>query len=157
MRTTLLLAAVALFGCSAQAKNPHGEIMDKIESEVSLPAGANPLNDYARYYAFNDKGLIWAVYKLPSPPPSGHEVCTEMNGAIPEEQWKPVPCPAESPEQSYLPAGQRRWMSDPRAIPTALDTLGCEQITFSYDVRRKAFATKPTCSNEYQVRSKGRY
>src|SRR5438270_13454077 len=80
MRIPCLMAAMALCGCSAQAKSPHDDVMDKIERAVSLPKGANPLNDYARYYAFDDKGFVWAVYSLPGPPPSGHEVCTEMNG-----------------------------------------------------------------------------
>ena len=127
--------------------------MDNIESGVSLPNGAKSLRDYARYYALDDKGLVWAVYTLPGPPPSGHEVCTDMNGAIPPEKWQRVPCPAESPEQAYLPAGQRRWMSDPVAIPTALDTLGCEQITFTYDAKHNAFATKPECSNQFQLKA----
>jgi hypothetical protein len=156
MRFAFLLTAATLCGCSAQAKNPHDEIMDKIERGVSLPKGANPLPDYARYYALDDKGLVWAVYKLPEPPPSGHGVCTEMNGAIPPEKWREVPCAQDSPEQGYLPAGQRRWMSNPMAIPTAMDTLGCEQMTFRYDARRDTFVTKSSCSNQYQGASNAR-
>jgi len=151
MRTAFSLAAVALCACAAQANNPHDRIMDEIEHGIILPDGANPLRDYARYYALDDKGLVWVVYALPGPPPSGHEICKDMDGAIPPEKWKTVPCPKESFEESYLPAGQRRWMSDPLVIPTTPDTLGCEQITFTYDARRNAFATKPACSNQYQV------
>jgi len=125
--------------------------MDEIEHGISLPNGANPLGDYARYYALDDKGRVWAVYSLPGPPPSGHEICKDMDGAIPPEKWPTVPCPKESPEQSYLPAGQRRWMSGPLAIPTTPDTLGCEQITFTYDAGRRVFATKPACSNQFQI------
>jgi hypothetical protein len=152
MRVAIFIAAaVALCGCSARPKNPHDQIMDRIESGVNLPAGANQLRDYARYYALDDKGLVWAVYALPGPPPSGQEVCFEMDGAIPPEKWEKVPCPEEAPEQAYLPAGQRRWMSNPLVIPTAPDTLGCEQITFRYDAVRDTFATKPECSNQYQI------
>jgi hypothetical protein len=153
MRIAFLIAALALCGCSARAKNPHDQIMDKIESSVRLPKGANPLRDYARYYAFDDKGLVWAVYALPGPRPSGQEVCMDMNGAIPPEKWERVPCPENSPEDAYLPAGERRWMSGPLAIPTALDTLGCEQLTFMYDAARNTFVTKPECSNQYQLKA----
>ena len=148
MRIAGFLAATALCACTAQAKNPHDRIMDDIESNVSLPQGANPLRDYARYYAFDGKGLVWAVYALPGLPPSGREICKEMDGAIPPEKWKTVPCPEESPEEAYLPAGQRRWMSNPLMIPTTPDTLGCEQLTFTYDARSNTFATKPECSNQ---------
>jgi hypothetical protein len=44
-------------------------------------------------------------------------------------------------------------MSDPVAIPTTLDTLGCEEMTFTYDAKRNTFATKPECSNQYQIKA----
>jgi hypothetical protein len=155
MRIAFLMAALVLGGCSVQARNPHDRIMDEIESGVSLPKGANPLRDYARYYAFDNKGLVWAVYAIPGSPPSGQEACTDINGDVPPEKWQTVPCPKESPEEAYLPAGQRRWMSDPVAIPTTLDTLGCEEMTFTYDARRNTFATKPECSNQHQIKATG--
>jgi len=150
MRIAFSLAALAFCGCATQTKNPHDRIMDEIENGIRLPRGAHALRDYARYYAFDDKGLVSAVYALPPSPPSGQEICKDMDGAIPPEKWRTVPCPKESLEQSYLPAGHRRWMSDWWAIPRIPNTLGCEQITFSYDARRNVFATKPLCSNEYQ-------
>jgi hypothetical protein len=155
MRIAFSLAVLALCGCSAQAKSPHDRIMDQVENTVTLPSGAHPLRDYARYYAFDDKGRVSIVYALPGPPASRHEICTEMDGRVPPEKWRAVPCPKESPEKSYLPAGRRRWMSDWLAIPRTPDTLGCEQITFTYDARRSAFATKPECSNQYQAGSPG--
>lgn len=148
MRIVLLLAPLALCGCSARAKSPHDRIMDQVENTVSLPNGAQPLRDYARYYAFDDTGRVSVVFALPGPPPSGNEICKDIDGRLPPEKWRTVPCPAPSPEESYLPAGQRRWMSDWLGIPRTPDTLGWEQITFTYDARRRAFATKPECSNQ---------
>jgi hypothetical protein len=153
MRIALSLVVLALCACTAQAKSPHERIMDEIENGISLPNGAYLLRDYARYYALDEKGRVWAVYALPGPPPSGHEICKDMDGAIPPEKWRTVPCPKDSPEGSYLPAGHRRWMSDPLAIPTTLDTLGCEQLTFTYDAARNTFVTKPECSNQYQIKA----
>jgi hypothetical protein len=149
MRIALFLAALALCVSSAEAKNPHDRIMDEIENTVTLPSGAYSLREYARYYAFDDKRRVSVVYALPGPPPSGHEICKEIDGG-PPEKWRTVTCEKRSTEESYLPAGQRRWMSDWLAIPTTPDTLGCEQITFTYDARRRVFAKKPACSNQYQ-------
>jgi hypothetical protein len=150
VRMALLLMVLVFCGCSAEARSSHQRIMDEIEKRVTLPRGAHPLRDYARYYAFDNKSRVSVVYTLPGRPPSDHQVCKQMNGAISPEKWRTVPCPKESPEEAYLPAGQRRWMSDWLAIPRTPDTLGCEQITFTYDARRGAFATKPECSNHYQ-------
>jgi hypothetical protein len=148
----LSLSAIIFWGCSASAKNPRDRLMDEIESRVSLPKGAHALRDYARYYAFDDKSRVWVVYTLPGPPPTGHEVCKEMDGAVPPEKWRVVPCAKESPEESYLPAGQRRWMSDYMMIPLTPDTRGCEQITLTYDAHRNVFVTEPSCSDDFQAR-----
>lgn len=150
----LAFGPAILCSCSGHS-DPHERIMDQIERQVSLPSGAHRLRDYARYYAYDDKGRVFAVYELPGPPSSGGETCNDMDGAIPPERWRTVPCPKQSPEQAYLPAGQRRWMSSELSIPMAPDTIGCEQIDFTYDARRGAFATTPSCpSEEYQLGSK---
>lgn len=145
------LLILVLSGCTSQHSNPRGRLIDQIENAVTLPAGARPLQGYARYYASTDKSPVWAVYVIPGPAPSGHEVCKDMDVSIPPEKWRTVPCDKASPEESYLPAGQRRWVSDPSLIPTTLDSLGCEQITFTYDPQNNTFVTKPRCSNQYQV------
>jgi hypothetical protein len=155
MRIASLIVVLGLAACAVTPRDRRDQIMDAVESQVRLPSGASPLAAYARYYAWNESGEVWAVYTIPGPPPSGQEICKVMDGRVPPEKWRTVPCEKESPEQSYLPAGQRRWMSSPLAIPTTLDTLGCEQITFTYNQRGNAFRTPPSCSNEYQRSATG--
>jgi hypothetical protein len=126
--------------------------MDRIESGIALPRGAHPLRDYARYYAADDHGLVFAVYALPDSGPAGDESCSTLNAEtiLANANGPAVSCPQASPEEGYLPAGQRRWMSSPEAIPTTPDTLGCEQVTFTYDPQRNAFVRNPSCSDQYQ-------
>jgi len=128
--------------------------MDEIERQISLPSGAHPFSDYARYYAYDQKGRVFAVYALPALPPSRGATCKDINATVSPDKWRTVPCPKDSPEDAYLPAGQRRWMSNQLAIPMTPDTIGCEQISFTYDPSRKSFVTKPSCPNEeYRIGS----
>lgn len=151
LRAALLLALLVC-GCSARPRDPHEQVMDRIESEIALPPGARPLRDYARYYAADDHGLVFAVYALPDSRPTGDESCSALNAEtiLANANGPAVPCPETSPEEASLSAGQRRWMSAPEAIPQTPDTLGCEQVTFSYDPRRNAVVTGPACSDQYQ-------
>jgi hypothetical protein len=116
--------------------------MHEIESRVRLPPAAHPLRDYARYYAMKGH-VVWAVYTVPGPPLSGQESCKEMDAAAPPEKWRTIECQKETPGDSYLAAGQRRWMSDFRAIPLTPDAE-CEQVTFSFDPRNRTL-TRPAC------------
>lgn len=148
MKAFLLTLAVAMLcGCS-DSRGPRDRIMDEIEHRIALPPGAHPLGDYARYYAFDEKGRVWGVYELPGPPPSRHQVCKDMNGAVAPEKWRTTPCPKQSREESYLAAGERRWMSDSNSIPLSPDILGCEQIDFTYDARGGTFVSRPSCPDQ---------
>ena len=44
------------------ADRQHREIMDRIEQSVRLPAGAAPLQKYARYYAWDKHGDVSADF-----------------------------------------------------------------------------------------------
>jgi hypothetical protein len=83
--------------------------MDEIESRVSLPTGAHRLNEYARYYAY-ENGDVAAEYWIP---------------------WKNDPL--EDPEA--LAGGQRRWVSDTRRFPIVFEG-GCRVVNIIFDPSR---------------------
>lgn len=73
MRTPRILLALLLLGC-AQAQpaasppppaDEQARLMDRIEAEVRMPRGAQPLAEYGRYYAWrleDGRRKVAAVY-----------------------------------------------------------------------------------------------
>ncbi|GAA3888024.1 hypothetical protein GCM10022276_03920 [Sphingomonas limnosediminicola] len=64
--------------------------MDQIEKKVRMPAGSRPLAEYARYYAFDKRGHVIAVYTTFLEPsytslnlPAGHRRCVSDEGKLP--------------------------------------------------------------------------
>ena len=95
--------------------------MNRVEREITLPAGARPLDEYARYYASRPDGEIVGVYVVPYPGPSPEEICEGLMSG--EEE----PCPTISTEERRIAAGERLWMLDYRSLPSPSDG-GCEVI-----------------------------
>lgn len=63
MKPILMLAALAALPSSSQAGGPDREtVMDEIERQVRLPIGARSLDEYGRYYFFEGKGRVKAMY-----------------------------------------------------------------------------------------------
>lgn len=83
--------------------------MNEIESRVSLPSGARPLNEYARYYAY-EHGDVVAEYWAP---------------------WKDDPLK----DPKALAAGQRRWVHDTRDFPVVFEG-GCSVVNITFEPAR---------------------
>lgn len=115
--------------------------MDEIERKVRLPAKAEPLNAYGRYYAFGHKGKVEARYLLPPEPltpdplPAGWG-CEEMVMLGNELTSREVPCGPDPDMSHFLKAGQRRWFADPEAIPMIFDG-GCMVVQVIFDLRTR--------------------
>ena len=97
----LLLAA-----CSSAAEIQQRRTMEEIEKQVQLPAGAEKLEAYARYYAMDRNRVV------------GRYIARSL----------------VDPENVYydLPAGQNRWIADHRNLPLISDG-GCSVVDVVYD------------------------
>lgn len=85
--------------------------MDKIEGTVRLPDGARPLQEYARYYTFGEDGRVEAIYTT-----------------VVEPDYDTL----------NLPAGKRRWVSDPRHMPGISDG-GCDIVEIDFNATNGKF------------------
>lgn len=144
MKPIILMAGlVALPSSSAPERPPHDALMDEIERKVRLPAKAEPLHAYGRYYAFDGKGKVHARYLLPlepmTPDPLPADWSCEESVMIGDElTWRKAPCGPDPDMSHYLKAGQRRWFADPKAIPMIFDG-GCMVVHVTFDLKtRKA-------------------
>jgi len=104
-RLRLIIAASLLSACSTAEERQHFRLMDQIERQVQLPAGSRPLAKYARYYAFDKRGRVVAIYT------------TYL-----EPDYKSL----------NLPAGHRRWVSEEGKLP-AISDGGCGVVEVHFD------------------------
>ena len=137
MKPVFLLAILALSGSAAE--RPEREaLMDEIESKVRLPAAAHRLDEYGRYYAFEGKRRVAAVYLLPPEPLTpdprpadwGCEEVVSVEGGITTRE---IPCPPDPDISHYLRAGQRRWVANRKALPFVADG-GCMIVHLSFNL-----------------------
>jgi len=142
MKSVLMLAAlVALPPASASERLAHESLMDEIERQVRLPKQANPLKDYGRYYAFDGKGRVEAVYLLapeprtPDPLPADWG-CEEVVMPGNEVTARKIPCPPEPDISHSVRAGQRRWVADRKALPVIFDG-GCMIVNVIFDLKTR--------------------
>lgn len=84
--------------------------MAQIESQVELPAGAYDLNDYLRYYAFDD-GHVVAVFTT-----FDHRSDSDQN----------------------VRTSDRNWVGDRDKLPLILDG-GCSVVNIVYDPKDRSF------------------
>jgi len=106
-------------------------LMDAIESKLTLPPGAQPLGDYARFYAFETPGKVIAIYVIPEPREPPGEGCEEVTA---DGNSHPVACPPFRAWPPGVPAGHRRWVRNRREMPWMADG-GCLQISVTYDLQ----------------------
>jgi hypothetical protein len=103
-RLTVFAPTLLMAACSAEEPK-HTRLMDQIESKVRMPAGSGPVSRYARYYAFDTKGGVSALYTTHVDP-----------------QWKSLD----------LPVGQRRWLSNEAHLP-AISEGGCSVVEVQFN------------------------
>jgi hypothetical protein len=140
MKSILMLVALAaLNASSAPRPSARESLMNEIEGQVRLPAEAEPLSAYGRYYAFGGKGKVEARYLLPlgstSPLPADSS-CEEMVIVGDDIGAREVPCTPPADRSRFLKAGQRRWYSNPEAIPMIFDG-GCMVVHVTFDLKTR--------------------
>jgi hypothetical protein len=106
VRGLIALSATGPLSACSDAEEPrHSKLMDQIEKRVRMPVGSRPLAEYARYYAFDKKGRVTAVYTTWVEPD-----VASLN----------------------LRAGQRRWVSDEGHLPLIFEG-GCGVVEVIFD------------------------
>ena len=135
----ILAALVALGSSSAAERSVHDVLMDEIERQVRLPAGARPLHEYGRYYAFEASDRVKAVYLLPDEaagPLPAELACEQVVALANGFTTRAIPCPPE-PAASHSPkAGERRWLADSGALPIVFDG-GCTIVHLAFDLETR--------------------
>jgi hypothetical protein len=129
MKMPLAIPAVLLLAaCATQEQLERDRLTDEIEARVRLPQGARKLSDYARYYAFDEQGMVVGVYAPGYEWPNPDETCGEL---LEDMTIREIPCPSE-PKGDKLLAGQRGWKDSPSKLPLIMDG-GCSVVTLLYD------------------------
>lgn len=136
----LLFSSALLSNCSG-SNNPHSQVMDRIERQVVLPAGAARLREYSRYYADTSGGRIQAAFIIH---PEAYRADVRKFCAAKEAST--FPCSGDG--KSELPGvGERKWLSDVSEMPVPSGG-GCSAITFQYE---------PMTSRYSQLKCNGPY
>ena len=123
-----IVAVVLLAACATPVQLERDRLTDTIEARVKLPQGAGRLSDYARYYAFDEQGMVLGVYVPGYEWPDTDATCGEI---LEDLSIREVPCPAE-PKGDNLLAGQRGWVDSKYKLPMVMDG-GCSVVTVVYD------------------------
>ena len=126
MKALTLLTSIIFLGSFADPVDPNAALMNKIEASVALPVEADPLDQYARYYAHERDGSVRAVFTHPLPKTPPDAVCMEMGRGI-------VPCEEPEALRPNLKAGERIWLANSDDLPLISDG-GCSVIEFSVPV-----------------------
>lgn len=100
--------------------------MDAVEETVTLPADASSIDRYSRYYARRPDGTIAARYVIHS-----EGWFDEVRQACMEQDVREFPC-GPNGRVDLVPAGQRKWVDDYRALPDGSGG-GCGQINIEFD------------------------
>ena len=141
----LSLNVLLVASCVAPAKSRE-DLSKQIESQIVLPKGARPMNQYSRNYAFRPDGKVVAVYVHPylwDLPVAIHNDCfveaKNSNGqACTEHETMKTNHQLATATSWFGAAGQSRWFSDYRALPSISDG-GCDQINIVYDPLTETF------------------
>lgn len=132
MRTLLVIASLYLLvGCTTSAQRERDKLADRIEAQVKLPAGAGRLEDYARYYAFDQRGFVVGLYAPGYAAPNPSDTCEKV---LQDLTTRVVPCAAQT-GSDRLRTGQRRWVAKSEQLPMIMDG-GCSVVTIIYDPKR---------------------
>lgn len=142
MKPALLLTALmALTASQAPQRSDQDALMDEIERKVRLPAEAEPLDAYGRYYAFSGRRRVEARYLLPPEPETPDPLpadwgCEEVVALGNEIETREIPCPPDRDLSHFLRAGQRRWVAHRKAIPMIFDG-GCRVVHVTFDLKTR--------------------
>jgi hypothetical protein len=124
-----LLEFWLLTSCAPSPDQTHARLMDEIETNLSLPRGAGPLESYARYYARERDGLIIGAFTRRIEKRDAGVVCSQMTI---EGDAKEIPCPALADAK----VGERRWVGLNDFPAVADDNCGAIQIVYDPKLRR---------------------
>ena len=134
MKIPLAVASLLLLAaCATQEQLERDRLTDEIEARVKLPQGAKRLSDYARYYAFDEHGMVVGVYAPGYQWPNPDDTCGEL---LEDMSIREIPCPSE-PKGDKLLAGQRGWKDSASKLPLIADG-GCSVVTLPYDPKARA-------------------
>ncbi len=126
---SLLLLTLSSASSGSGENNRHEKLMDEIELAIVLPAGALPLNSYARYYT-EYEGAIHGAYTIEiEERPTGYG-CSKVTEDF---QLKDVACPAIA----NLRPGNRRWVNS--ADFPAVGGHNCDSIQIEFNPKTKSF------------------
>ena len=110
MTRRFLFVALLLGACSNAASREKNRIMDTIEAHVQMPSGAHPINEYARYYAWDSSGRVFGVYTTV---PLGFSLHRTRSG-------------------------QRTWVRDTGHLPNIVGG-GCETVNLVFNPATRTF------------------
>lgn len=130
------LAALSLTSCLSPEDRAREKLLDGIEQAIRLPAGAKPLDSYARYYAPSSPDEVTGILILPGLDELAPGVGCEELG----ENATSAPCSFEWPKSSAVGAGNRVWLSDYTKLPMPMrDTGNCGLISVVYQSSQRRF------------------
>lgn len=125
---TALFAILCFSACSSPEERRQAAIMDSIEQQVKLSADAEPIERYARTYAFKSRDRVSAVYFLPDL--ANDEACRVAKGYGPKSAGAVARL---CPPPDGMKAGERRWFRDADSLPLISDG-GCQNIDVEFDL-----------------------
>ncbi|HEX8572805.1 MAG TPA: hypothetical protein VF759_08640 [Allosphingosinicella sp.] len=140
MKPALVLAALAA-SSPAPERPARDALMDEIERQLRLPFGARPLGEYGRYYFFEGKGRVKALFVHASDPAkveAGAPGLSCSEGATRDGKYviRAVRCPSDPAALRFLRAGHRQWVAGRSAAPTIYDG-GCIVVHVSFDLETR--------------------
>lgn len=140
MKTLRLLLPLLVMSCGGPS-DPHSQVMDQIERNVILPAGAAQLSDYSRYYAGVKGGRVQAAFVIHP------EIYRQgVRDFCASKKVRSFPCSPDG--KSKLPGpGERIWLRTPDEMPIPSGG-GCEAVTFQYDPQSGEF-TRRECNGSH--------
>jgi hypothetical protein len=103
-RLTVTPITLLLVACSSAEERQQRQVVQQIEQRVQLPANAEKLEKYARYYAMDGSRIVGTYITLVDPQNETYD----------------------------LPVGQHRWIEDHRNLPVISDG-GCMVVHVRYD------------------------
>lgn len=137
IRLSVLFCLLA--ACAPAENEPNARLIEAIEARVKLPAGAEPLQRYSRYYAPGEGGKVEVLFTI-----HDQNFVKDVERFCDAETG--FPCSAEG-KSDLAPAGSRKWLGDARHLPVSHGG-GCGVIRFSYDPAAGAISAME-CNGEY--------
>lgn len=105
MRLTLAFASLLVVSCGPAEEQQREDLMDEIERMIRLPASSRSLQEYARYYTFDEQRRVVGLY-------------TTFPAVLPNS----------------VPAGERVWLEEPNRMPR-IDDGGCGVVNVLFQPR----------------------